>query len=185
MKPWITVVSEEDAEGRLREVYDWVKSTRGSLSNVMRVHSLDPESILLHMNLYLHLMFGKSSLARLEREMIAVVVSHLNKCRYCVTHHEEALFAYGKDRGLMEDLGKLRFTKLSSRNRAMLRYIIKLTRHPGNLVEADVERLKVAGFSDQEILRVNLIASYFNFVNRVVSGLGVPLEDKEARVYKY
>ncbi len=146
MKPWITVVSEEDAEGSLREVYDWVKNTRGSLSNVMQVHSLDPESIRLHMNLYLHLMFGKSSLTRLEREMIAVVVSHLNSCHYCVTHHEEALLAHAKDRGLLENLGNLRPAKLSSRNRAMLRYIIKLTRHPGRLLEDDVERLKVAGF---------------------------------------
>ncbi len=185
MKAWISVVSEEDAQGELRDVYDWVRNARGSLSNVMQVHSLDPESIRLHIDLYLHLMFGESTLTRLERELIAVVVSHLNSCRYCVTHHEEALLAHAKDRGLLEDLGKLRLTKLSPRNRAMLRYIVKLTRHPGRLLESDMERLKGAGFSDQEILRVNLIASYFNFVNRVVSGLGVPLENKEARVYKH
>lgn len=151
----------------------------------MRVHSLDPGSIRLHMDLYVHLMFGKSTLARLEREMIAVVVSHLNECPYCVTHHGEALLAHVKERSLLDRLEKLDFARLSTKSRAMLEYAFKLTRDPGRMQKADVDKLRTAGFSDEGILRLNLIASYFNFVNRIVSGLGVELEKKEARVYKY
>ncbi len=80
---------------------------------------------------------------------------------------------------------KLDFANVSLKNRAILEYAVKLTQNPGKLVEADVDLLRTAGFSEEEILRVNLIVSYFNFVNRIVSGLGGTLEDKEARVYKY
>ncbi len=67
----------------------------------------------------------------------------------------------------------------------MLDYAIKLTKSPATVSKEDLEGLRTAGFADEEILRINLIASYFNFVNRVVSGLGVTLEDREARTYRY
>jgi uncharacterized peroxidase-related enzyme len=90
MNAWIRNVEEADAQGELKQVYDEIKIKRGSVSDVMKAQSLDPKSIKLHLDLYLHLMFGKSTLTRLEREMVAVVVSHLNNCNYCVTHHNEA-----------------------------------------------------------------------------------------------
>jgi alkylhydroperoxidase family enzyme len=67
----------------------------------------------------------------------------------------------------------------------MLEYATKLTGQPGQVGEEDVRRMRLGGFSDEEVLQVNLITSYFNFVNRIVSGLGVPLEDAEERVYRY
>ena len=185
MKAWISVINEEDAQGELRAAYDRAKKTRGSLSNVMQVHSLDPDSIRLHMDLYLHLMFGKSNLTRLEREMIAVAVSQSNGCNYCITHHGEALTAHTRDQGLLENVKNARIENLSSTSRAMLDYAIKLTKNPEGVTRDDVDALRTVGFSDEDILRINLIVSYFNFANRVVSGLGVPLEDKTARVYKY
>ena len=55
----------------------------------------------------------------------------------------------------------------------MLDYAAKLTRDPAAMSRADVERLRSVGFDDQAILQINLIASYFNYVNRVAEGLGV------------
>jgi len=185
MSLWISVTEESEAQGELKQVYDWVRETRGSVSNVMKVHSLDPESIRLHMNLYLHLLYGKSTLTRQQREMIAVTVSELNRCNYCVTHHREALAAHSKQTGLSENLQRLDFANLSQKDRAMLEYAVKLTKNPQKMVKNDTDDLKRNGFSDEEVLRVNLIVSYFNFVNRIVAGLGVTLEDIEARIYRY
>ena len=185
MSAWILVIGEEEAQGELKRIYHIIKEKRGSLSNVMKAQSLDPESIRLHMDLYLHLMFGKSTLTRLEREMIAVVVSYLNNCGYCVIHHKEALLHHSKNRELLGNLEKGAFENVSPTARAMLEYAVKLTEHPENMLKADAEKLRIAGFSDESILRINLITSYFNFVNRIVSGLGVELEERRARVYKY
>lgn len=63
--------------------------------------------------------------------------------------------------------------KLSAADRAMLDYTALLTRHPARTTAADVQRLRDAGFSDQAILQINLIASWFNYINRVADGLGV------------
>jgi uncharacterized protein YciW len=67
----------------------------------------------------------------------------------------------------------------------MLEYAVKLTEHPEQMLQTDIERLRSAGLTDEAILHVNLITSYFNFVNRIVSGVGVQLENKESRVYQY
>ncbi len=117
--------------------------------------------------------------------MTAVAVSQSNQCNYCVIHHSEALSSHTKDSKLLETVRNLGGENLSARERAMIDYAVKLTRHPSEIIEADLDALRTAGFSDDEILRVNLIVSYFNFANRIVSGLGVPLGDEHVRTYKY
>jgi uncharacterized peroxidase-related enzyme len=185
MRAWILNIGETEAEGELNRVYEEIKVKRGSVSNVMKAQSLDPESMKLHLDLYLHLMFGKSTLNRLEREMIAVVVSHLNNCTYWVTHHSEALLHHSKNPSLQAELERHAFETVSPKDRAMLEYAVKLTEHPEKMLKIDIERLRSSGLNDKAILRINLITSYFNFVNRIVSGLGVQLENKESRIYQY
>lgn len=60
-----------------------------------------------------------------------------------------------------------------------------LTRSPAQVTRTDIEQLRRAGFSDEEILSINLIVSYFNFVNRVALGLGVEFTEEEAQGYRY
>lgn len=183
---WIKIIDEEQASGELKAQYEDVRQRRGRISNVMKAHSLDPKAMRLHLDLYLHLMFGKSSLTRAQREMIAVVVSQTNNCRYCVTHHGEALLAHVHHQTLLESLKRdFASASITTKDKAMLQYAAKLTRSPGSVSESDVEEVRRAGFADEDILRINLIASYFNFANRIVSGLGIPLETAEERVYKY
>ncbi len=186
LKAWIHIVGEDESDGELKARYEEVSRRRGQVSNVMKAHSLDPEAMHLHLDLYVHLMFGKSALSRAQREMIAVTVSQANRCMYCATHHGEALLAHVHDQVFLENLKKnFESSSLTSKDLAMLRYAAKLTRSPGEIVESDVQDLRQSGFTDEDILRINLITSYFNFANRIVSGLGVPLETARERVYKY
>ncbi len=186
MKAWIKVVEESEAHGELAKIYDEVRESRGRVSNVMKVHSLDPEAMKLHLQLYLHLMYGKSSITRTQREMIAVLVSQLNGCHYCVTHHREALQAHARNPDLIKSLEEdLSNAPISERDRVMLEYVAKLTHQPSLVAEMDIRQMRAIGFTDEEILRVNMIASYFNFVNRIVAGLGTSLEETNERVYRY
>ena len=95
--PWINEVENDEAEGRLAEIYEELIEKRGKVSNILSVHSLNPEAMADHLNLYVTIMFGKSGLSRAEREAIGVVVSAENDCEYCVDHHVEALQHYLKD----------------------------------------------------------------------------------------
>ena len=183
---WIDVVEKDAADGRLAELYRTIARSRGKVSNIMRIHSLSPETMQAHMDLYLAVMFGKAGLSRVQRELVALVVSAANRCDYCVRHHGEALNFYWKDRERVRAAAvDFRGVELSGRERALAEFAEKLTTRPGDMTESDVSVLRAAGLDDREILSVNLIVAYFNFVNRVASGLGVDLSEDEAEGYVY
>lgn len=80
---WITMISEQDAEGDLRLLYERMRDPQtGEVDNILRIHSLHPATLEAHYLLYRAVMTGSASLPRAEREMIAVVVSALNGCHY-------------------------------------------------------------------------------------------------------
>jgi len=182
---WIHEVPYEQADSKLKPVYDRLIAQRGKISNILKVHSLNPQALQDHLNLYMGLMFGPSGLKRAERETIAVVVSRADNCDYCVNHHREALARYLKDENRLEALcGDYTQAELSPRLRAICDYAHKLTTAPGQQSEADIELLRQAGLSDDEILDVTLITAYFNFVNRIALGLGVAFSAEEMTGYK-
>jgi uncharacterized peroxidase-related enzyme len=183
---WIKVIEEKAADGALAEAYREMASSRGKVANIMKVHSLNPEAMRAHMNLYLTLMFGRSELSRPTRELVAVVVSNANNCRYCVRHHAEALSHYWKDEErIARTLDDFRTAGLTEKETAMLEYALKLTKTPASVEHADVVQLREAGLIDAEILDLNLIVNYFNFVNRIALGLGVELSASEVKGYNY
>lgn len=184
--PWIKAVEPKSADGRTKQVYSRIMKERGHLANIFLAQGTDPEILDHHLELYVDLMMGPGPLSREEREMIAVIVSAANKCTYGAVHHAEALETVEKDPLAMKKLVKEYLTKHETpRNKALLAYAAKLTLTPKDITKDDIKDLKDAGLSDAEILRANLIASYFNFSNRIALGLGVELEEGEARTYRY
>lgn len=185
--PRIKVIQPEAAEGALQEIYSTLIEKRGKISEVLKIQSLHPQSIQSHLNLYIDIMFSKSSLSRAEREMIAVVVSVANGCIYCQIHHAEALNHYWKDEDrvklLKEDFQK---AGLSFRELALCGYAIHLTKSPQEHEQSDhTIILRTAGITEEGILDATLVTSYFNFVNRTVLALGVELEADMGKGYKY
>ncbi len=79
---WIKVIHEEEATGELRQLYDRMLEPWGGVDNILKIHSLNPASLRAHFEFYKALMQGPSGLSRIQREMIAVVVSAANHCHY-------------------------------------------------------------------------------------------------------
>ncbi|MFQ5919708.1 MAG: peroxidase-related enzyme [Thermoplasmata archaeon] len=183
---WIQVIEPRSAEGTLAEVYREVGRRRGEIADIHQVQSLNPRAMKAHLDLYMSIVYRRGELSRAQREMIGVAVSRLNRCPYCVIHHAEALSHYEKSPEVVDGVQvDYREAALRSEDRAMLDYAAKLTTSPSTMTQGDIEALREAGFGEEAILDINLIASYFNFVNRVVHGLGVELEPEDARVYRY
>ena len=184
--PYIKTVELNEASGELKDIYSKVVSERGKLSNILKIHSLLPKTMITHLDFYMSIMFDKEGIRRADAELIATIVSAANKCDYCVNHHTEALKFYWKDeekvKQAAEDFRKLDLTK---KQNAMLEFAEKLTLHPGKMKKDDVKGLRENGFSDEEILSITLITNYFNFVNRVANGLGVDFSEEEIQGYKY
>ncbi len=79
---WIKVIEETDAAGELKQLYDSQRRQAGALANILKIHSLAPETLSTHLGLYLAVMHAPGELSRPRREMIAVVVSSVNGCHY-------------------------------------------------------------------------------------------------------
>ena len=79
---WIDTINERDADGSLKDQYAKLKDSRSGIDNILKIHSLNPESLDAHVRLYKTIMYGKSPIRRVNREMIAVLVSSINQCHY-------------------------------------------------------------------------------------------------------
>jgi uncharacterized peroxidase-related enzyme len=181
---WIEEIEVGDADGQLAEMYDQLVKQRGKISNILKVHSLNPAAMGNHLDLYMTLMFGRSGLSRLEREAIAVVVSANNECEYCVNHHTEALRHYIDDEETLTMLASADgLETLEPRLSNIVRHAEKLTSAPGAMTESDLGELRAEGLSDKDILDLTLIVGYFNFVNRIAMGLGVEYSAEEMSGY--
>lgn len=184
--PYIDVVDEDKAAGDLFQTYDELQRTRGRVSNVMRVQSLHPKGMRRHLDLYMELLYGKGPLGRLERELIGVVVSVANGCEYCAVHHGDALQKYAKDKVWVARVrNDYRDAEMTPQQQALCEYAEGLTLRPKEGRKEGVESLRKAGFKDDAILHATEIVAYFNFVNRLVHGLGVELEEDPHQDFLY
>ena len=144
----------------------------GFVPNVLRAYAHDNQKLEAFAALYNDLMLAPSGLSKLEREMIAVVVSSQNRCYYCLTAHGAAVRQLSGDPVLAEMLVQnYRAAELPPRHRAMLDFAVKLTDAPWSVEEPDRARLREAGFSDRDIWDVAAVASFFSMSNRMASAV--------------
>ncbi len=80
---WIETIDDDHAEGELRELYAAERDpASGRIDHILRVHSLHPATLRDHAQLYHTIMHARSGLSHVEREMMGLVVSALNRCHY-------------------------------------------------------------------------------------------------------
>lgn len=161
-----------ELEPRKQSYFGKCDEKLGFVPNVLRAHSFHPEKLDTFINLYNHIMFGDSELTELEREMIAVVVSSLNRCFYCLVAHGEAVRKLSGNPRLGEALSmNYRVADLLPRQRAILDFAAKLTERPAEVVEADRDALRAVGLSDFGVWDVVATASYYAMSNRMAIGV--------------
>jgi uncharacterized peroxidase-related enzyme len=142
----------------------------GFVPNVLKAYAFDMPKLEAFVAMYNDLMLAPSGLSKLEREMIAVAVSSVNRCYYCLVAHGAAVRQLSGDPPLGE-LMVMNFgaARLSKRQRAMLDFAVKLTAEPWTVEEEDREKLRRAGFSARDVWDIAAVAGFFNMSNRVAS----------------
>lgn len=142
----------------------------GFVPNVLRAYAFDAVKLRAFIDMVDDLMLGDSGITKLEREMIAVVVSSINHCHYCLTAHGAAVRQRAKDPVMGELMVQnYRAADLPKRQVAMLDFSAKLTEHPDKIVEADRQALRDAGFSERDIWDIAATASFYNMSNRMAA----------------
>jgi uncharacterized peroxidase-related enzyme len=144
----------------------------GLVPNVLLAYAFDEKKLRAFTDTYNDLMLGDSGLSKLEREMIAVAVSSINHCYYCLTAHGAAVRQLSGDPALGEMMVmNWRAAELSARQKSMLEFSVKLTEEPAKIVEEDRQALRDAGFSDRDIWDIASTAAFFNMSNRVAAAI--------------
>ena len=173
------MVPDEEADADLTDALAGARTPHGTVDNVLRVHSLRPNTMRGHMTLYKAALHDDANTIPMWlQETIASYVSVLNDCDYSYANH------WANARHLMGDEARADAVEAALKARrigevfkgrelALLRYAEKLTLTPGRMEESDIAPLKAAGLDDGEILEANQIVCYFNYVNRSINGLGV------------
>nr|WP_273546090.1 MULTISPECIES: peroxidase-related enzyme [unclassified Xanthobacter] len=142
----------------------------GFVPNVLQAYAFDMAKLGAFSAMYNDLMLAPSGLSKLEREMIAVAVSSVNRCYYCLTAHGAAVRQLSGDPVLGEQMVmNYRAARLEPRQRAMLDFAVKLTERPHEIEEADRAVLRAAGFSERDIWDIGAVTGFFNMSNRIAA----------------
>jgi uncharacterized peroxidase-related enzyme len=170
---WLRVPAEAEVPAEVQPLFDKAVEKLGFVPNVLRVYALRPRHLELWNTFYDELMRGESTLTKVQREMVAVVVSTVNRCHYCMVSHGAFLRKLTGDPLLVEQLRtNYAYADIEPRERAMLDFAVKLTERSSACTEDDVQALREAGWSDEDVMDIAEVAAMFNFTNRLASGLG-------------
>ena len=190
MAAWIDMISDEDASKELKEVLDLARTPHGTVDNVMRVHSLRPNTMKGHVTLYRAALHDNANTIPMWfQETVSSYVSILNNCAYSLENHWKNAAHLIDDVKKSEAIEAALWSKtpqdvFGGMELEMLCYAEKLTLRPSDMVQEDVFALKEAGAGDGEILELNQIVGYFNYVNRLLNGLGVTTSGDTVGFYK-
>ena len=176
---WIRTIPYEEAEGKVKDLYERIKGPNNNVDNIMMAHSLRPHSMEGHMALYKNVLHhSRNTLPKWLLEAIGVCVSIINQCEYCIEHHYEGMRKLIEDdqrsQSIREALEEGNPSKVfESKELATMNYAVKLTTNPQNISPDDIEKLRINNVDDGEILEINQVAAYFAYANRMVLGLGI------------
>src|SRR5579864_7298364 len=162
----------ETLDDDIKAVYQRCVEKLGLVPNVLRALSSNQAKLRNFMQTYNELMLGDSKLSKLEREMVAVVVSSANRCYYCLVAHGQAVRRLSGDPELGEMMVmNYRVAKLDQRQRAMLDFAWKLTTAPNDIGDADRRLLRGAGLGEEDIFDLAETVGFFNMSNRMAYAL--------------
>ena len=168
------VPDEDSLDSGLKKYFAKCREALGLVPNVLKSYIGKPKKLSNFISLYNDIMLDEEncSLSKLEREMIAVVVSSANRCYYCLVAHGQAVRQYSNDPQLGEMMVlNYRVAELDPRQRAMLDFAWKLTETPHDICEVDRQTLRDTGFSDPDIFDICDVVAFFNYSNRMAHGL--------------
>jgi uncharacterized peroxidase-related enzyme len=156
----------------IRKYFKLCEDKLGLVPNVLKAYAFNENKLNAFTGMYNDLMLGESNITPLEREMIAVVVSSINRCYYCLVAHGNSVRKLSKNPELGEQMAiNYRLADLKPNQRAMMDFAVKMTEESYKIEEIDRQTLRDNGYSDQDIWDIASIASFFNMSNRMASAI--------------
>lgn len=166
----LKIEPETELSAPMQAYFDKCQEKLGLIPNVLRAYAFNSAKLEAFVAFYNDLMLAPSGLTKLDRELIAVAVSAVNHCYYCLTAHGAAVRQLSGSPELGEQMVmNYRAAELTEKQVAMLDFAVLLTERPDTIVEDDRQALRDAGFTDRDIFDIAAVASFFNMSNRLAS----------------
>nr|MDO8076781.1 peroxidase-related enzyme [Candidatus Freyarchaeota archaeon] len=174
----IKMVDEEEAKGKIKEVYDAILSKEPHVPGILKIFSVRPDLLEKMVGIHYTLMGSGSLLSPELRNYIALTVSVVNSCDYCYESYVHALRQLGKtDEEIDNIIENFAECDLDKKTIMAVNFARKATEQPTFVTDEDIERLRKVGFRDEEILEIATLMGYFNMINRIVDALGLKPEE--------
>ncbi|SRR5713226_287437 len=173
---WIPLVTAEEASPNVKKTYEFLQENWKFVPNYFLALGRDKNLLEDQVNLFTNVMFmeREGGLPRLVKEQLALVVSGINVSSYCLAAHMEILSGLGMEKKMSRKLAlDFEHAPVEPNVMALFRFAAKLTKKPGEMEKADVDRLREAGWGDGEIVDAVLVISSYALANRFSAGLGL------------
>ena len=172
--PWIAVVPPAHAAGDLKRAYDRIRMTRGHIPDIRAVMAGEPLAMEVLAGFFPENNYKCTSIDRRLSEMIATVTAAGNGSTFGATAHGRQLAKITGDQAFADSVQRdYRTAKLPEKERVLLDYVWKLSKTPGEMTEADMDRLRAAGWSDAQIVATVHVTGFFSYMNRVAEAFGL------------
>ncbi|MHA1604551.1 MAG: carboxymuconolactone decarboxylase family protein [Candidatus Freyarchaeota archaeon] len=175
----IKMVDEEEAKGKIKEVYDAILSKEPHVPGILKIFSVRPDLLEKMVGIHYTLMGSGSLLSPELRNYIALTVSVVNSCDYCYESYVYTLreLLAKTDEEIDDIIENFAECDLDMKTIMAVNFARKATEQPTFVTDEDIERLRKVGFRDEEILEIATLMGYFNMINRIVDALGLKPEE--------
>ena len=166
----LEIAPETELSAPMQAYFDKCQEKLGMIPNVLRAYAFNTAKLEAFVAFYNDLMLAPSGLSKLDRELIAVAVSSINHCYYCLTAHGAAVRQLSGSPELGEQMAmNFRAAELTEKQQAMIEFAVLITERPDTIIEDDRQALRDVGYSDRDIFDIAAVASFFNMTNRMAS----------------
>jgi uncharacterized peroxidase-related enzyme len=176
-------VEENPKPSVYRDLIENAKSSGGDYWQIWHLLAFDPEAAH-HLAALSHTVMHKPGpLSAGLRELIAAYTSSLNNCEFCMKAHAAVASQLLDDAPLVWSvIDNLETSALAEKEKALLRFVKKITLAPSSITVADTQTLNEAGWDDASIFYAISACALFNFYNRWISASGVhPVSDEACK----
>src|SRR6266576_6616986 len=171
---WIPAVSKDQASPEVKRIYDFLGENWGFVPNYFLALGRDPQLLQDQVNLFTHVMFEQRALPKQIKEQVALVVSGINLSNYCLAAHLEILGRLGFDKAFARKLAmNFESAPVEPKLMALFKFLAKVSRQPADIVREDFDRVREAGWNNEEITEGVLVASLYACANRFSAAIGL------------
>ncbi len=174
MDVWIETVAADDAEGELADSYAWQAASLGEPAEFTMLGSLYPAIVQQRLELYRTVENCPSSMSQVERQSAAFVTSLINGTAHCASGLRLKLVSLGAGAAVEAiESSPVEPATGDERLDAICAHAAKLTTRPTEMSSTDLDELRRLGLDDLDLVDLNNMVAYYNYINRVVMGLGL------------